>query len=171
MGFGAVYALPMRLRAHTIGALNLFHRGADTVSEATLRVGQALADIATIAILQQRTVQDSRELSQRLQVALNSRVTIEQAKGLISGRLRVDMTATFTLLRNHARHTNDYPTSHTPSSPVASPSTRFTASAQRGHQPTLARPGAERVEGQAGSTAGFKDYWEYIPALAALETW
>ena len=63
VGFGAVYALPMRLRSDTIGALNLFHRDPDTITDATLRIGQALADVATIAILQQRAAQAREELS------------------------------------------------------------------------------------------------------------
>src|SRR5947199_5023883 len=92
VGFGAVYALPMRLRSDTIGALNLFDRDPDTITEATLRIGQALADVATIAILQQRAVQAREELAQQLQTALNSRVTIEQAKGVLAERRHADMS-------------------------------------------------------------------------------
>ena len=106
VGFRAVYALPMRLRSDTIGALNLFHREPGTITEATLRIGQALADVATIAILQQRAVHAREELSQQLQTALNSRVIIEQAKGVLAGRLPTDMSTAFTLLRGHARSTN-----------------------------------------------------------------
>ena len=106
VGFRAVYALPMRLRSDTIGALNLFHRDPDTISETTLRIGQALADVATIAILQQRAVHAREELSQQLQTALNSRVIIEQAKGVLAERQQTDMSTAFTLLRGHARSTN-----------------------------------------------------------------
>jgi GAF domain-containing protein len=105
VGFAAVYALPMRLRSDTIGALNLFHRDPDTITEATLRIGQALADVATIAILQQRAVQAREELSEQLQTALNSRVIIEQAKGVLAERQQIDMSAAFTVLRGYARGT------------------------------------------------------------------
>ncbi len=106
VGFAAVYALPMRLRSDTIGALNLFHHEPDTVTAPTLRVGQALADVATIAILQQRAAQAHEELSQQLQTALNSRVVIEQAKGVLAERQHTDMPAAFDLLRGHARSTH-----------------------------------------------------------------
>src|SRR6266516_1700945 len=106
VGFGAVYALPMRLRSDTVGALNLFHRDPDTITEATLRIGQALADVATIAILQQRAVKARDELSQQLQTALNSRVIIEQAKGVLAERLHIDMSTAFNQLRGHARGTH-----------------------------------------------------------------
>jgi GAF domain-containing protein len=106
VGFGAVYALPMRLRSDTIGALNLFHRDPDTITEATLRIAQALADVATIAILQQRAVQAREDLAQQLQIALNSRVIIEQAKGVLAERRHADMSTAFNLLRGHARSTH-----------------------------------------------------------------
>jgi GAF domain-containing protein len=106
VGFRAVYALPMRLRADTIGALNLFHEVAGGVSDESLRLAQALADVATIAILQQRAIQSSAEVSQQLQAALSSRVVIEQAKGLLAGRLDIDVAAAFELLRGHARSTS-----------------------------------------------------------------
>ena len=106
VGFGAVYALPMRLRQDTIGALNLFHRHPETITGDTLRLAQALADVATIAILQQRAVQGSADLSQQLQTALNSRVIIEQAKGVLAGQQHIDMPTAFTLIRAYARRTN-----------------------------------------------------------------
>jgi GAF domain-containing protein len=105
VGFGAVYALPLRLRSDTIGALNLFHRDPDTITEATLRIGQALADVATIAVLQQRATQAREELAQQLQTALNSRVIIEQAKGVLAERQHADMPTAFNMLRGHARST------------------------------------------------------------------
>jgi transcriptional regulator with GAF, ATPase, and Fis domain len=106
VGFRAVYALPMRLRSDSIGALNLFHRDPDTITETTLRIGQALADVATIAILQQRAVHAREELSQQLQTALNSRVIIEQAKGVLAERQQTDMSTAFEVLRGHARSTH-----------------------------------------------------------------
>lgn len=103
VGFGAVYALPMRLRDETIGALNLFHREPHAISSASLQLAQALADVATIGMLQQRAAQRSAELADQLQTALNSRLVIEQAKGVVSEQDKTDMATAFELLRGHAR--------------------------------------------------------------------
>jgi GAF domain-containing protein len=103
VGFASVYALPMRLRNETIGALNLFHQQPNGVPEAGLRLGQALADVATIGILQQRAVQQSADLADQLQTALNSRLIIEQAKGVLAERENTDMAAAFETLRRYAR--------------------------------------------------------------------
>jgi GAF domain-containing protein len=102
-GFGAVHALPMRLREHTIGALNLFHRSPSAMDEAELRVGQALADVATIAVLSGRHAQEREELTEQLQAALRSRVIIEQAKGILAERGGIALDEAFARLRSHAR--------------------------------------------------------------------
>ena len=81
-GFAAVQALPMRLREQVIGALNLFRADSGRGwAPAGIRVGQALADVATISLLHERGMQHSDILNEQLQTALNSRVIIEQAEG------------------------------------------------------------------------------------------
>jgi transcriptional regulator with GAF, ATPase, and Fis domain len=105
-GFVAVHALPMRLRSDVIGALNLFDTTAGALDEARSRVGQALADVATIGLLQQRAIRRGDVLTEQLQVALNSRVLIEQAKGVLAERLGIDVAEAFQLLRKNARNRN-----------------------------------------------------------------
>ena len=106
VGFAAVHAVPMRLRAEVIGALNLFDAAPGTLDEGKLRIGQALADVATIGLLQQRAIRRRDTLTEQLQTALDSRVLIEQAKGVLAERLHLDMAEAFTLLRSGARSQN-----------------------------------------------------------------
>jgi GAF domain-containing protein len=103
-GFGSVQALPMRLRGTVIGALNLFHAEAGEIREADIGAAQALADIATIAILQQRATPEAQLVNQLRQHALNSRIVIEQAKGMVAERAGLDMGQAFMALCNHARN-------------------------------------------------------------------
>jgi transcriptional regulator with GAF, ATPase, and Fis domain len=105
-GFAAVQALPMRLREQVIGALNLFRTTPGPFDPAVVRVGQALADVATISLLQERSMRLSGALNEQLQAALNSRVVIEQAKGKLAERLGLDMDQAFGLLRQQARSRN-----------------------------------------------------------------
>jgi hypothetical protein len=105
-GFRAVEALPMRLRDEVIGALNLFRAGPGPLGPAELRIGQALADVATIGLLQERNVRRTETVAEQLQAALNSRVIIEQAKGKLAERLSVDMDRAFGLLREYARNSH-----------------------------------------------------------------
>ena len=102
-GFRAAHALPLRLRGQVLGALNLFRTEPVALSRTDLATAQAFADIATIAILQSRAVQDFQVLSDQLQSALHSRIAIEQAKGVIAQALGLDMGQAFTLLRRHTR--------------------------------------------------------------------
>jgi transcriptional regulator with GAF, ATPase, and Fis domain len=105
-GFAAVQALPMRLREQVIGALNLFRADPGALAPADIRVGQALADVATISLLHERSMRHSDTLNEQLQTALNSRVVIEQAKGKLAERLGVDTDHAFALLRDRARTSN-----------------------------------------------------------------
>jgi transcriptional regulator with GAF, ATPase, and Fis domain len=105
-GFAAVQALPMRLREQVIGALNLFGAAPGAFPAADIRVGQALADVATISLLHERSMRHSDALNEQLQTALNSRVLIEQAKGKLAERLGLDMGSAFNLLRDFARARN-----------------------------------------------------------------
>jgi GAF domain-containing protein len=105
-GFRTVQALPMRLRDQVIGALNLFRATPGPFGPEDLRLGQALADVATIGLLHERNVRRSETVAEQLQAALNSRVVIEQAKGKLAERLSIDTEHAFTLLRDYARNTN-----------------------------------------------------------------
>jgi GAF domain-containing protein len=102
-GFGAVHALPLRLRDQVIGTLNIFGTGRVRFDDTDVRIVQALADVATIAILQERSVHRAETLTEQLQGALNSRIVIEQAKGALSKLRGVDTDAAFELLRTYAR--------------------------------------------------------------------
>jgi uncharacterized protein (TIGR02246 family) len=105
-GFRSVHALPMRLRGTVIGALNLFRTGTGEMTAADVDVAQAFADVATIAILQHRAAMNAQVLNDQLTYALNSRIVIEQSKGMIAERLELDMEESFAVLRGHARSHN-----------------------------------------------------------------
>jgi GAF domain-containing protein len=105
-GFHSVHALPMRLRGQVIGALNLFHIETGAMRPTDVEAAQALADVATITILANRAARESQVVNEQLTQALNSRVVIEQAKGMLAERLKLDMEGAFKTLRNHARNHN-----------------------------------------------------------------
>ena len=105
-GFGSIVAIPMKLRDHALGALNLFRVSEDDLPDEELTAAKALTDMAAIAILQNRAAHDSDVLVNQLQQALNSRVIIEQAKGVIAQKMDVDMEKAFAHLRNYSRNHN-----------------------------------------------------------------
>jgi GAF domain-containing protein len=106
MGFAGVHAIPMRLRDQIIGTLNLFRAAPNGLNPAVAVAARALVDVATIGILQERAVHQQEVVAGQLQVALNSRVMIEQAKGILAERLRTSPDDAFFILRRHARDHN-----------------------------------------------------------------
>jgi GAF domain-containing protein len=106
VAFRSVHALPLRLRGQAIGALNLFHRAPGSLPDADLALAQALADVATIAILQERAIRHGEVVNEQLQTALTARVVVEQAKGVIAQRLGLGVDVAFDRLRRHCRHHN-----------------------------------------------------------------
>jgi transcriptional regulator with GAF, ATPase, and Fis domain len=105
-GFAAVHAVPMRLRDEVIGVLNLFSLQSGSLTDADAFLGRALANVTTIGVLQQRAIHHRDTVTEQLQGALNSRVVIEQAKGVLFERLKLDMHDAFGTLRGYARRTN-----------------------------------------------------------------
>ena len=105
-GFGSAHALPMRLRGTVIGALNLFRSDFDELTDEDVFAAQALADVATIAILQHRVGIEASGVNVQLNEALNSRIVIEQAKGVIAERAGINTDEAFARLRTHARSNN-----------------------------------------------------------------
>ncbi len=103
LGFHSAQALPMRLRAETIGALNLFRTEPGLLNEADLGIGQAMADVATVGLIQERAIAAGERLATQLQTALNSRVQLEQAKGVLAQRTGLPMDQVFALMRDYAR--------------------------------------------------------------------
>ena len=106
MGFANVHAIPMRLRNQVIGTLNLFGSAPDELDPAVARAARALVDVATIGILQERAAREQELVAGQLQTALNSRVIIEQAKGILAERLRITPDQAFLMLRQFSRNNN-----------------------------------------------------------------
>lgn len=103
-GFRTVHALPMRLRAEILGAFNLFHSDAHQLDSSVTQIGQAMADVATIGLIHERSLRDHETLIDQLQTALNSRIIVEQAKGVLAERRGIKPSDAFTLLRHYARN-------------------------------------------------------------------
>lgn len=102
-GYASAHALPLRLRGHVIGALNLFRTSVEPLSDEDITLGQALADIATIGLLHERKARGQQMLTEQLQSALDSRVLIEQAKGMLAERMGLSPAEAFTAMRSYAR--------------------------------------------------------------------
>ena len=105
-GFPSVCAVPLRLKEARLGCLNLFMAEPVALTDTDVALAQALADVAAIAIVQDQTTRDAIIRQGQLQHALTSRVAIEQAKGIIAERAKVDMDNAFARLRAFARSNN-----------------------------------------------------------------
>jgi GAF domain-containing protein len=105
-GFRSVHAFPLRLRNEVIGAMGVFGTDATVFDDADVHIVQALADVAAIGLLQERAIHRGELLTEQLQGALNSRIIIEQAKGVLAERAHVGMEVAFARMRNHARNHN-----------------------------------------------------------------
>jgi transcriptional regulator with GAF, ATPase, and Fis domain len=105
-GFQSVHAIPLRLREDTIGTLSLFQNEDGPLPDDDLRVARAMAEVVTIGILNERAIHRGEMLSEHLQTALNSRVVIEQAKGILAERGASDMDVAFARLRGYSRDHN-----------------------------------------------------------------
>lgn len=106
IGFRSVHSTPLRLRGQTIGAMNLFSYHVGALAPDDVAVAQALADVATIGILQERSIRTAQMLAEQLQHALDSRILIEQAKGVIAATLGTTVPNAFAILRTYARDRN-----------------------------------------------------------------
>ncbi|HZS20371.1 MAG TPA: GAF and ANTAR domain-containing protein [Pseudonocardiaceae bacterium] len=103
-GFHTVHALPMRLRTQIIGACNLFHTNPHQLALSVTQIGQAMADVATIGLIQERSLRHHETLIDQLQTALNNRIIVEQAKGVLAERRNITPAQAFDVLRAYARH-------------------------------------------------------------------
>jgi hypothetical protein len=156
--YRSVHALPLRLRGEAIGALNLFHGQPSALPDTDLAVGQALADVATIGILQERTIRRSEVVTEQLQTALNSRVIIEQAKGVLAQHGHLTWTRPSTgCAATPATTTHGCPRWPARSSRPTSPPTCSTHPPYGAQQPTSGELGscprperARKITSQAG---------------------
>jgi GAF domain-containing protein len=105
-GFRAMCAVPLRVRGNVIGALNLFRGVDEPFSDASLEIAQAMADVAAIALIQERAARERALVAEQLETALSSRVVIEQAKGMLSEYLATTVDEAFQLMRGYARGRN-----------------------------------------------------------------
>jgi GAF domain-containing protein len=106
-GFASVHAVPMRLRDNTLGAMGMFGAVVGSLSEDNLSLAQALADVASVAIVQDKAVAERGAVVEQLQAALNSRVVIEQAKGIVAHVGDLEVGQAFVVIRQYARNHNE----------------------------------------------------------------
>jgi GAF domain-containing protein len=104
-GYASAYAVPLRLRRHVIGALNLFTTGTEPLTDEDLSLSRALSDMATIGVLHERRHREQQVLAGQLQHALDSRIVIEQANGMLAERGSLSTAEAFAAMRSYARRT------------------------------------------------------------------
>ena len=105
-GVRSVHAVPLRLRDDVIGALGLFGSAVGELNERDLRLAQGLADVATISIIQDRVAADRDAVNEQLQTALDTRVLLEQAKGVLAHSGGLAMPDAYAALVQYARDNN-----------------------------------------------------------------
>jgi GAF domain-containing protein len=104
VGFRAVHSVPLKLRDEVIGALNLLRVEPGALDDRDATVLRALSDIATVGILQERLLNQASARATGLHTVLASRITIEQAKGILAERKNIQIDEAFDELRVFARH-------------------------------------------------------------------
>jgi hypothetical protein len=102
-GFDAVHALPMCLRGDVVGVLTLLDDAPHVLADDDRRLGEALADAATIGLIHERTIRQATTAAEQLQGALNSRVVVEQAKGVLAQKAGIALDEAFVVMRRYAR--------------------------------------------------------------------
>ena len=106
VGFRSIQAVPLRLRGEVLGAMNLFIAQPGGVDATALSLVQAMADIATISLLQRRTTLNAQLHLGQIQHALQSRIVIEQAKGIVAQQADISVDEAFERLRAYSRNHN-----------------------------------------------------------------
>jgi GAF domain-containing protein len=101
-GFRAVHAVPMRLHAEIVGVMTLFFRSPTDLPAAGARTARALADVATVGLVQQRAIRERQVLARQVRSAFDDRVLVELAKGVLAERLHIGVDEAFAAMRHHA---------------------------------------------------------------------
>ena len=104
IGLLAVNAFPLKVDGDSVGAFNVYREAAGALSDEELRLTQAFADVATVGILRDRKVSEAERRAEQLQGALDSRVLIEQAKGVLAERQGISTELAFDMIRRYARN-------------------------------------------------------------------
>ncbi len=104
IGFHSVYAIPLRAQTETVGVLNVYCRDEDGIPPGPMEWICGLANGAAQALGNRRSIAELQELTGQLQFALNSRILIEQAKGMIAAKMGITVDEAFDVLRNYCRN-------------------------------------------------------------------
>jgi len=106
LSVAGVAGIPMHLDDTIIGALNLYSREPRQWSDVDIAVAGVLADVATSYVVNVSKLRQQEQLSEQLQEALESRIVIEQAKGITAYKNAVTIDQAYQLMRRHARNNN-----------------------------------------------------------------